>query len=98
MIGKLIGRYRVVEKLGEGGMCDANPPVPEDLRRIVKRLLDNDPAGRHQSTDELIADLERRITTWPADTAQKTGPLPEAGGTTRPSIVRGVSIAAVGLN
>jgi TPR repeat protein/tRNA A-37 threonylcarbamoyl transferase component Bud32 len=35
------------------------PGLPADLEALVLRLLEKDPARRHQSTDELIADLDR---------------------------------------
>jgi serine/threonine protein kinase/tetratricopeptide (TPR) repeat protein len=48
---------RIVE--APAGPRSVDPAIPEALDRLVRRCLDPDPAARHQSTQELVADLDR---------------------------------------
>jgi serine/threonine protein kinase/tetratricopeptide (TPR) repeat protein len=66
----LVGRRRhegqsavdeMVRRIAEppAGPRAIDPTIPEALDRIVRRCLDPDPAGRYQTTPELLADLDR---------------------------------------
>ena len=66
---------------------DTDPPVPENLCRIIKRLLEKNPAGRYQNAAELIADLEGPVTAGPATSPENTGPLPDPNPASRPRTV-----------
>ncbi len=61
----------------------ARPEVPEELERIVARLLEKDRALRYQTAEEVRAALRRFQRSLPADAASSDGvapvPLPGSG-------------------
>jgi serine/threonine protein kinase/tetratricopeptide (TPR) repeat protein len=51
----------MVRRIAEppAGPRSIDPTVPEAVDRIVRRCLEPDPGGRYQTTQELVADLDR---------------------------------------
>jgi serine/threonine protein kinase len=47
--------------------------LPPSLVRIIMKCLSKDPAGRHQSANELLADIESVAT--PSDTLHSASPM-----------------------
>jgi serine/threonine protein kinase len=88
---------RLLKHIGEEpeDIVELNPSVPEDLRAILRRMLEKKPEDRYQTPDELIAEITgQQPTLRSTDTLDMLSALAEAEKPRRKAPKRSTDVAA----
>ena len=58
MVGTTISHYKVLEKIGEGGMGEVYRAIDKNLDHIVQRCMSKDPEDRWQTALDVTKELQ----------------------------------------